>query len=192
MDLAEARGRYQFDEIPSRTLLPLLISFIGLSRYARMARERDNREMAELLNNFYCRIYSAITDAGGRVVKFMGDAALIVFREKRVDVGMTCLLSLKEDTDAWLESRGFGSRLAVKVHFGDVVAGPLGPSDGAHFDVIGHGANIAATLGSRGFTISPQVFRKLRPELRRWFKKHSETAVYVTIDEPRETRISRL
>ena len=120
------------------------------------------------------------------MVKFIGDAALIVFEEDRVDAGVTCLLSLKEDTNAWLESRGFGAELAVKVHFGDVVAGPFGPSDRQHFDVIGHAANIAATLEPRGFTISPQAFRKLRPESRRRFKKHSPPAVYVAVEKPRD------
>ena len=47
-----------FDKIPSRTVIPLLISFIDVSRYARIARERDDRETAELLNDFYCRTYS--------------------------------------------------------------------------------------------------------------------------------------
>ncbi len=176
----------RFDEIPSRTVLPLLISFIDLSRYARLARERDDREMADLLNDFYCRTNSAVTEAGGRVVKFIGDAVLIVFPEDLADAGVHCLLSLKEDSDAWLRSRGFGAELFVKVHFGDVVAGPFGPSDSAHFDVIGHAANIAATLEPRGFAISPQAFRRLRPESRRRFKKHSPPASYVTVDEPRD------
>lgn len=166
--------------------MPLLISFVDVNRYARIARERDDRETAELLNDFYCRTYSAVADAGGWVVKFIGDAALIVFEEVRADAGVTCRLSLKEDTDTWLESRGFAAELAVKVHFGDVVAGPFGPSDRPHFDVIGHAANISATLEPRGFSISPQAFRKLQPQSRRRFKKHSPPAVYVAVEEPRD------
>jgi class 3 adenylate cyclase len=67
------------------------------------------------------------------------------------------------------------------VHFGETAIGPFGGS--TELDVMGDSINVAARLGRgehRGrFIISPQAFRKLKPETRKVFHKHTPPVVYV-------------
>lgn len=60
-----------------------------------------------------------------------------------------------------------------KAHFGPVMAGPIGIRNDKHLDVFGETVNIAAMLKANGIAITPQVFRKLEPETRKLFKKHT-------------------
>ena len=82
--------------------------------------------------------------ARGHVVKFMGDAALLIFPDDSVDSGVLALVSLKRETDCWLRSRGYPARLAVKAQYGKVFAGPFGPPEHRWFDIIRRAVNIDA------------------------------------------------
>ncbi len=167
------------------TELPLLISFVDLSRFRVDSERVNDRELATLVDELYTRISAKIVGAGGAVVKFIGDAALIVFPEQRVDAGVLALLELQEETDAWLGEKGWDSRLIVKAHFGTAVAGPFGPREHARHDVIGSAVNLAATLPARAFALSAQAFRKLSPEMRRRFMKHTPPITYIPVGSRR-------
>jgi class 3 adenylate cyclase len=67
-----------------------------------------------------------VSAAGGRVVKFMGDAFLAVWPETGAGDGVESLPALKRDIDAWWAARGWDSRVVPKAHFGHAVAGPFG------------------------------------------------------------------
>ena len=172
-------------ELQTRAELPLLISFVDLSRFAAVARKRADREIADTLDEFYGRVYASVIGAGGHAVKFMGDAALLIFPDDAVDSAVMALLALKLETDSSLRSRGFPAWLAVKVHYGKAFAGPFGPPEHRSFDLIGQAVNIAAMLEPRGFVLSTQAFRKLAPETRRQFKRHTPLAVYVPVNDGR-------
>ena len=131
---------------------------------------------------------SLVERAGGRVVKFIGDAALLVFPEDAVDRGVEGLLQLKDTVDDLMQERGWDCRLAVKAHFGTTVAGPFGAAGAKRFDVIGKAVNTAATLDSTGVTLSVAAFRKLGPELRRRFHKHTPPITYIRMEDPRRVR----
>jgi class 3 adenylate cyclase len=66
------------------------------------------------LDAFYEHTAAAVQAEGGRVVKFMGDAALIVFPETAVDRGVKTLMALKDSVDELMAQRGWGCRLIVK------------------------------------------------------------------------------
>jgi adenylate cyclase len=168
---------------PLRTETSLLISFIDLTHYQSQARKITDTRLAETMNAFYGLISTSIQQAGGRVVKFIGDASLIVFTEDKIDAGVKALLSLKTALDAWLETCGWESRLIVKAHFGLVIAGLFGPKEDLRFDVIGKEVNTAATLESSGLAISAELFRKLNPETRTHFKKHSSPITYIRSED---------
>ncbi|MFT5090487.1 MAG: class 3 adenylate cyclase [Planctomycetota bacterium] len=125
----------------------------------------------------------AIERAGGVIVKFIGDAALVVFSEESVDAGVVALLELREEGDAWLSERGLHSQHIVKAHFGPVTCGPIGTRDDKRFDVFGETVNIAATLHSNGLACTPQLFRKLAADTRKYFKKHTPPITYIPLQE---------
>lgn len=183
--MADTAIRSPFVPPSVHTEVPLLIAFVDLSRFAASCERRSDLEIAAAMDDFYGRVCRTVVAAGGAVVKFLGDAALVAFPEDRVDDGVAALFALKDEVDAWLEALRWESRLIVKVHFGTAVAGPFGPREYGRFDVIGAAVNQAATLPSRGMALSVAAFRRLSPAARRRFKKHTPPITYIPLDGAR-------
>jgi class 3 adenylate cyclase len=162
----------------------LLVVFADLTRFSAETARRTDAEVASALFPFYERVRSRVADAGGTVVKFMGDAALVVFEEEDVDRGVVAVLALKDEVDAHFEELGWDSRLVVKAHFGPLIAGTFGGS----FDVLGRTVNTAAMLESTGVALSVAAFRKLAPETRQRFKKHTPEVTYIRLEDPHRSR----
>jgi class 3 adenylate cyclase len=155
----------------------MLVAFCDCARFAQAAKGRTSAELFADLNDFYLLIDDAIGAAGGLVVKFMGDAALVAFPRELADQGIVALLDLKTRVDNWLRDRSLGESLLVNVHVGDVTLGRMGRA--GNLDLIGETVNIAASLGSRGFGLSQQAFRCLSPEHRKRFHKLTSQVLYV-------------
>jgi adenylate cyclase len=174
-----------------RPEVPLLVVFVDLTRFAVQSQRVRDSELADTLDAYYERVAVTVEAAGGRVVKYIGDGALVVFGEDTVDRGVQALLELKESVDTFMETRGWDCRLVVKAHFGPAVAGPFGAASDKRFDVIGKAVSTAATLDSTGVTLSVDAFRKLGPALRRRFKKHTTSVIYIRQEDPRRVRGAR-
>jgi len=82
-----------------RSETPLLIVFTNLSRFAAECLRRTDSEIATVSDDYYERVAKAVDAAGGRVVKFIGDGALIVFADDAVDAGVEMFLNLKDSID---------------------------------------------------------------------------------------------
>ena len=143
------------------------------------------------MDRYYGRVASAVEAAGGRLVKFVGDGALCVFEPAVVDAAVDMLLRLKDDVDRFFSEQGWECRAHVKAHFGSVVAGEFGVGATRRFDVLGRNVNTAAILTGSGLTLSTEAFRKLGPELRRRFKKHTAPVTYIRTEDPHRLRWDR-
>ena len=175
-------------DLAARIELPLLIVFADLTRFAAQSARVSETELADTMDAFYERVATRTTAAAGKVVKFIGDAALLVFQEESLDAGVRMLLDLKDDVDSWFGQLGWECRLVIKAHFGPVIAGPFGPPGDKRFDVLGKTVNAAAMLGSTGVTLSSEAFQRLSPELRQRFKQHTPPITYVRIEDPERSR----
>jgi class 3 adenylate cyclase len=175
----------------SRAPVSLLIAFLDLSRFSAQTRRLDDAALAEVVDEFYERVAAAVTGAGGRVVKFMGDAALVVFPADHADDGVGMLLGLKGEIDDWLASIGWECRLAVRAHVGTVMAGAYGGAGDKRFDVIGSEVNTAAMLEGGGVSLSVAAFRQLGRELRTRFKKHTAPVTYIRVEDPHRLRLDK-
>jgi len=164
-----------------RATAPLLVAFADLTHFAAECSRTDDPRVAEVMDTYYELVSSRVREAGGRVVKFMGDAALIVFAEEDADRGTVALLDLKGEVDSHFAALGWQCRLVVKVHFGTVVAGPYGARGEKRFDLLGRNVNVAATLPARDVALSAEAFRKLAPDTRKRFKKHTPPIVYIPL-----------
>jgi class 3 adenylate cyclase len=145
-----------------------LIAFIDLTRFDAESQRVDDGVIAETLDAYYERVTRAIESAGGTVVKFIGDAALIVFPTTSVDAGARALFDLKPSVDRWMQGLGWECRLIVKAHFGEAIAGDFGAESSKRFDVIGRAVNTAARLkgGATDVTLSLDALQQLSPETR--------------------------
>lgn len=164
---------------------PLLVAFVDLTRFMAQSRRVSDADIAATLDSYYERVAAAAEAAGGQLVKIFGDGALIVFDEDAVDRGVQALLELKESIDGFMGERGWDCRLTVKAHFGTVIAGEFGAAGAKRYDVIGKAVNTSATLDGAGVTLSVEAFRKLAPELRRRFRKHTQSVTYIRNEDPR-------
>ena len=168
-----------------RNTRELLVSFIDLSSYTRDAHRTDEATLADRVDAYYELVAGRVQSVGGVVVKFIGDGTLLVFPTEQADAAVQALIGLKTDVDARMKEVGWESRLVVKVHAGTVVAGGYGAAGAKTFDVIGDTVNVAARLQTRGFAVSPQVFRLLSKEQRQLLKKHTPPVLYIPVDEHR-------
>jgi len=162
----------------------LLVAFTDFTRYAAEAQRREDAELASVLDGFYELAGTLVTDAGGRIVKFIGDAMLAVFPADAVDRGVQALLDLKDAADRHMIDRGWESRLTVKAHFGSVVAGQFGPALDKRFDIVGKTVNVTARLEASGVALSVEAFRQLGPDMRQRFKKHTSPVTYIRLEDP--------
>ncbi len=169
----------------ARARRELVICFLDLSTYTMDARRTaDDVRLAEMVDAYYERVGDHVARGGGTLVKFIGDGALAVFPTERADDAVEALLDLKRSVDAWLAAERWDSRLVVKLHRGDVVAGMYGARDHKTFDVIGDDVNITARLPTRSFALSAEAFRALSPAGRTLFKKHTPPLTYIPVEEP--------
>jgi class 3 adenylate cyclase len=155
----------------------VLVALCDCTRFMQSTKGRTSAELFADLNDLYLLTDDLVEAAGGLVVKFMGDAALIVFPEELADQGIMALLDLKSRVDGWLQDHPIAHGLHVNVHFGEVTIGKMGRA--GRLDIIGETVNIAASLGSRSFGITQQAFRCLTPEHRQRFRKFTPPVMYL-------------
>jgi class 3 adenylate cyclase len=160
-----------------------LVAFFDLTGFSRFARGRSDQEVFAVLSEYYELIGDIVEGPGGRVVKFMGDAGLIVFPAEKADDGVLALRELQRRGDRWLADRDSPCRHVIKIHFGEVVCGEVGTRGEKRFDVFGMAVNTAALLKSNGFAMTSQAFRKLAPDTRKLFKKHTPPITYIPVEE---------
>jgi adenylate cyclase len=176
-------------DLSERTEVRLVIAFIDCTRFNAWVFKTEPTRLAEVVDDYYHRIAAAVEPAGGRVIKYIGDGSLIAFPIDRAGDGVIALLELKDSIDGWFARLGWDSRLIAKVHAGEVIAGPFGPT--RELDLIGREVNVAATVSTRGFALTAEAFRSLDPETRKRFKKHTPPITYIRAEDPRPHRTGR-
>jgi adenylate cyclase len=169
----------------------LVVAFASFNRYAAQVDHLDDLEVARIMSEYYTLAEATIRDGGGRVVKFIGDAALLTFPAEVADEGVRALLRLKDVADRFMKDRGWDCRLVVKAHVGPVAAGHFGDGPDRRYDVIGKTVNIAARLESAGVALSAEAFRSLGAETRKQFKKHTPPITYICVEEAHQPRWAR-
>ncbi len=83
-----------FQDIDGVLEMEVLVAFTDLTQFARYVRGRTNREIFETMSHYYELVGDIVSEGGGTVVKFMGDAILLVFPKDGVDAGVRALVRL--------------------------------------------------------------------------------------------------
>ncbi len=113
--------------------------------------------MFDLMSQFYELIGNEVEASGGKVVKFIGDAALLVYPEEKAERGVKALQQLRASANDWLKTHGLAGELRVRAHLGPVMCGLLGTASEKRFDVLGETVNVTALLRPDGLTLSPEL-----------------------------------
>ncbi len=154
--------------MPDIALAELLIVFTDFAGYNSEVNRNSDLDVAAVMEDWYALAGTAMHACGGRVVKFIGDAALAVFPPSRVDEAMRGLVRLREDSDRFMTERGWHCRLRVRAHLGRVAAGHFGQGTERRYDVLGRAVNTAAKLFSEkgSIVLSPEALARVSPETR--------------------------
>jgi len=128
------------------------IWFCDLRQSSQLVTQLPLDDYIALLNRYFDVTVGAVMDAGGEVLKFIGDAVMGIFHSDRpgIDVDMrqralaASMRTLQEI--AALDARGQPLKVGIALHVGEVMYGNVGTDDRLDFTVIGRAVNEAARL----------------------------------------------
>ncbi len=152
--------------LTGRDDIVVIVGFFDLMGFAKWSEGRPPGDLLDLATALFKRTGRTIADAGGQLVKVIGDAGMFVFPADNPDRAVLSLQAMKRDCDAWLSKRGYPDVMVVKVQLGPVACGQVGPPGDERFDVYGLTVNRAAMMRGRGFTLGASLVDRLRDETR--------------------------
>lgn len=117
----------------------MVVAGVDVTGFAQVCEGRPDIEIFDTLHEYYECVGKVVSGAGGRIVKFIGDAVLIVFPEQQAVLAASILTDLKQVVQPIWSRVDDGCRVRMKAHIGTVVCGPIGPD--TTFDVIGKVVN---------------------------------------------------
>jgi adenylate cyclase len=179
--LGRDAGRRVLDGVIARGVaerIRAVVWFSDLQGFTRITDTAAPEEIIPLLNDYAEAVISAIHEAGGDVLKLIGDGTLAIF--KADDPGAACRCALKAEAlarerIAALNAMRAAQGLAVTdaylgLHVGDVLYGNIGSSERLDFTVVGPAVNEASRIAvmcrsiERAVLVSPTFAAAARPE----------------------------
>jgi adenylate cyclase len=143
-----ARG--QVDQINA------VLWFSDMTGYTRLSESVESDQLIPLLNDYAEAVILSVQEAGGDVLKLIGDGVLAIFAG--ADPERACLSAIAAERDlrrrlADLNARrsGAGQPIAnihLALHVGDVFYGNIGSADRLDFTVVGSAVNEASRIVS--------------------------------------------
>lgn len=124
----------------------LVIAFTDFSFFKKVAARVSDAEIADTMDDYYRLATGVVEKSKGRVVKFIGDAALIVFPGDKAADALRAIITLRTESDRFMVDRDWECRFSAKVHVGEVIAGDYGPKGSKRFDIMGREVNATAML----------------------------------------------
>jgi adenylate cyclase len=133
--------------------LEAALMICDLRGFTDLSNRHHAERTLELLNIYFDQIVPAITDAGGEIMKFMGDAVLAYFRHEggavasctaafdAAGIALTRLASASKDA-------GTDLRVGIALHYGKVSYGNIGSGTRLDFTVIGRDVNLVSRIQS--------------------------------------------
>ena len=141
--------------------------FCDLRGYTAMTAELGSFPMIDVMNRYFDCMAEAVWSEGGEILKFMGDAMLVVFRltddrdapavaQSAVRAAQLALKNLAVLSERRVQDGELPLEAGVSVHIGQVVYGNIGASSRLDFTVMGHSVNLVARIqGVAGDTNEP-------------------------------------
>ena len=131
--------------------------YSDLRRFTALTETLDCEQLLAMLNDYFEAVGTAATSRGGEILRFVGDAMLIVFPAGRqCDLRAACSSAVEAALDAFsrVDSINRARRavplpeiqFGVGLNAGQVVYGNVGTPDRLDFTVIGPAVNRAARL----------------------------------------------
>lgn len=126
--------------------LNIAVLFCDLRGFTAYSAERSPTEVTQFLNRFFDIAGPLVAEQGGHINKYLGDAFMAVFGAPTVldDPGKHALQAAQA---IWHATRDMPNvQLAMGIHAGPALAGPVGSSQRREYSVIGDTVNTASRL----------------------------------------------
>lgn len=130
--------------------------FSDLRGYTAISDRAPPEEIIPLLNDYAEAVISAVGEAGGDVLKLLGDGTLAIFTAE--DAAHACRCALAAEASLRRRLRDLNARRAdagrpttevyLGLHIGDVFYGNIGSTDRLDFTVVGPAVNEAARIAA--------------------------------------------
>jgi len=146
--------------------------FCDLRGFTSMTAEIGSFAMIEVMNQYFDCMAEAVWEEGGEILKFMGDAMLVVFRidedlspgnaaRQAARAAKAALRRLEDLSERRVDEGLLPLRAGVAIHLGSVVYGNIGASSRLDFTVMGHSVNLLARIQHlTGETGEPILFSR--------------------------------
>jgi class 3 adenylate cyclase len=157
-------GRYVPDSVAAALIAkrgqlePILttatILYTDIADFTRIAESMAPAQLVHMLNEYFSAVIKPITQYGGVVSQFQGDAMLITFNvpvddPDHADHAIAAAMEML-DIIAGRTFAGVGLRVRIGINTGEVIAGPVGSGDRVSYTVYGDAVNSAARLEQLG------------------------------------------
>jgi adenylate cyclase len=147
--------------INTPTVSEQIIALADLRGFHRhVCAKLSPEEIFTFLSEYYSVVQRVMDGAEGRIIKFIGDAILLVFRATDPDSAINTLKELKSETDIFLSQAGYDSRLCIKAHVGRVAIGTIGERELERLDICGLAVNQTALLPNDEWILSDDLQRR--------------------------------
>jgi adenylate cyclase len=136
-------------------VIPAAIGFSDLRDFTALTESLPAAELLEMLNAYFETLGTAVNRHGGEILRFVGDAMLVVFAADRGrDLGSACRAALDAALEAVERLAALSARrqaegkapirFGIGLSAGDVVYGNVGTPERLDFTVMGPAVNRAA------------------------------------------------
>jgi adenylate cyclase len=133
-----------------------VIWYSDLRGYTTISDTALPSEIIPLLNDYAATVITAVRDAGGEVLKLIGDGVLAIFRGDDAAHACRCALRAEARLRAGIKAvngrRAAGHHPVTSVylglHFGEVFYGNIGSEDRLDFTVVGPAVNEASRIAA--------------------------------------------
>ena len=129
-----------------------VVAFFDIRGFTALSAARGAAVVVDLVNHAFDALDRTIGPAGGEILKFIGDAALVVFpldpaARSCVDI-VAVVLDAVDAISAATTAAGHPLAVGVGVHVGPVLYGNVGSEARHDFTVMGPAVNLASRLES--------------------------------------------
>ena len=142
--------------------------FSDLRDFTHFTETLPAHQIMELLNEYFEFVSAAVTSRGGEILRFIGDAMLIVFPiDEKVTIKAACSAALESARDAQQNLAAINHRrrrhlqpeikFGVGLNVGEVIYGNVGAPDRLDFTVMGPAVNCTARLETLTKTIGENI-----------------------------------
>jgi adenylate cyclase len=134
-----------------------IIWFCDLRGFAKLGETHSSEELVEILDQYFECIAAPIEEAGGEILKFIGDAILATFplTEPTKEACENALVAAEQsltNLTAWSQQPVAQARpelaAGIALHIGNVLFGNIGARSRLDFTVVGSAVNVASRLES--------------------------------------------